>query len=327
VEGEERRARLSAIYSAAAFVTVPFLMFVVPRMLFSLHPDPLVNTSGKIQMDPRIRISFFALLIGFTGLFVWMLSLRVRVLRVARRFAAAPAGDIYAPSRAGLLDFGESDPLVPRGSRAVQSPLQAENGTGLGSRNQIVKPHLRGSRSFPQRQLQIGFGAERLEESLVGGAGDHFFCRHLQKQRTQTWFGHDEQRHPQEIVCGFGLLSVFLVAGATLFPCNSFGGQGRDTKGARVRDRVLCGLTAGLQRKELQTSAGRDVLISPLVACGEIVERLPERDRFCDRWNRLLQSLVSERGPVEPIAGLAGDFDKRLGERLFPHERDMRRQD
>ena len=92
VEGEERRARLSAIYSAAAFVTVPFLMFVVPRMLFSLHPDPLVNTSGKIQMDPRIRISFFALLIGFTGLFVWMLSLRVRVLRVARRFAAAPAG-------------------------------------------------------------------------------------------------------------------------------------------------------------------------------------------------------------------------------------------
>jgi len=95
IEGEERRARLSAVYSAVAFVTVPFLMFIVPRIYFSLHPDPLINSSGKIQMDPKIRMSFFALLIGFTGLFAWMLSLRVRVLRLARRFeaaSAAPAG-------------------------------------------------------------------------------------------------------------------------------------------------------------------------------------------------------------------------------------------
>src|SRR2546426_3478603 len=35
-----RRARLAAIYSAVAFVSVPFLMFVVPRIYFSLHPDP-----------------------------------------------------------------------------------------------------------------------------------------------------------------------------------------------------------------------------------------------------------------------------------------------
>jgi len=89
VEGDERRARLSAIYSAVAFVTVPFLMFIVPRIYFSLHPDPLINSGGKIQMDPRIRISFFALLLGFTGLFYWMLSLRVRVLRLARRLDAA----------------------------------------------------------------------------------------------------------------------------------------------------------------------------------------------------------------------------------------------
>ena len=91
IEGEERRARLSAIYSTAAFVTVPFLMFIVPRIYYSLHPDPLINTSGKIQMDPRIRISFLAMLVGFTGLFAWMLSLRVRVLGVARRLEAPAA--------------------------------------------------------------------------------------------------------------------------------------------------------------------------------------------------------------------------------------------
>ena len=89
VEGEERRARLSAIYSAAAFVTVPFLVFVVPRLYYSLHPDPLINSGGKIQMDPRIRISFLAMLVGFTGLFFWMLALRVRLLRVSRRLEIA----------------------------------------------------------------------------------------------------------------------------------------------------------------------------------------------------------------------------------------------
>lgn len=84
IEDPERRARLSAVYSAAAFVSVPFLLFVVPRLYFSLHPDTIVNAQGKIQMDAPIRWSFFAMLIGFTGLFAWMLSLRVRVLRLAR---------------------------------------------------------------------------------------------------------------------------------------------------------------------------------------------------------------------------------------------------
>jgi len=87
-----RRARLSAIYSAIAFVSVPFLMFVVPRIYFSLHPDPLINTRGKVDMDPRIRIIFYGMLLGFTALFFWLLRLRVRLLRVERRRAeAAPA--------------------------------------------------------------------------------------------------------------------------------------------------------------------------------------------------------------------------------------------
>ena len=85
VEDPERRARLSAIYSAAAFVAVPFLVFVVPRIYFSLHPDPIINPRGKIDMDPRIRVVFYELLLGFTALFFWVLSLRVRVARVEHR--------------------------------------------------------------------------------------------------------------------------------------------------------------------------------------------------------------------------------------------------
>ena len=80
-----RRARLSAVYSAIAFVAVPFLIFVVPRVYFSLHPDPIINPRSKIDMDSRIRVVFFALLLGFSGLFFWVQSLRVRVARLERR--------------------------------------------------------------------------------------------------------------------------------------------------------------------------------------------------------------------------------------------------
>lgn len=89
IEEPARRARLAAIYSAIAFVSVPFLVFVVPRIYDTLHPDPIVNSRGRIDMDPRIRIVFFAMLLGFTGLFYWLLALRVRVLRIERRRAGS----------------------------------------------------------------------------------------------------------------------------------------------------------------------------------------------------------------------------------------------
>ncbi len=84
IEGEEKRARLSAIYSVVAFVAVPFLIFVVPRMYSTLHPDPIINSRGKVDMDPMIRWCFLSMLVGFTGLYVWLQALRVRVSRLER---------------------------------------------------------------------------------------------------------------------------------------------------------------------------------------------------------------------------------------------------
>ena len=91
IDGEERRARLSAIYSAAAFVAVPFLMFVVPRMYYSLHPSPILPSREAGNMDPRIRTVFLAMLVGFTALFWWMLKLRTRFARIERRRLEAAA--------------------------------------------------------------------------------------------------------------------------------------------------------------------------------------------------------------------------------------------
>ncbi|NOT34141.1 MAG: cytochrome c biogenesis protein CcsA [Candidatus Eisenbacteria bacterium] len=89
IDDPARRARLSAVYSAIAFVAVPFLIFVVPRIYFSLHPDPIINPQGKIDMDPRIRTTFFALLAGMSALFFWVLNLRVRTGRLETRATEA----------------------------------------------------------------------------------------------------------------------------------------------------------------------------------------------------------------------------------------------
>jgi heme exporter protein C len=88
IEGDEKRARLSAVYSIIAFVAVPPLIFVVPRIYSGLHPDPIINNRGKVEMDPMIRWCFLSMLVGFTFLYSWLQSLRVRVSRLERRLAA-----------------------------------------------------------------------------------------------------------------------------------------------------------------------------------------------------------------------------------------------
>ncbi len=77
IEVEEQKARLSAVYSIIAFVTVPFFIFIVPRIYQSLHPDPIINSQGKINMDGGMQIIFFSSLIGFTALFFWILRMKV----------------------------------------------------------------------------------------------------------------------------------------------------------------------------------------------------------------------------------------------------------
>jgi heme exporter protein C len=86
LDGHEKKATLSAAYAILAGVTVPFFIFVMPRILQGLHPGskdsgdagPLVG--GTI--NPTMRIVFYASLIGFTALYVWMFSLRIRLRKV-----------------------------------------------------------------------------------------------------------------------------------------------------------------------------------------------------------------------------------------------------
>ncbi|MBM2842065.1 MAG: transporter permease [Bacteroidetes bacterium] len=82
VEIEEKRATLSAVYSIIGAVTMPFFMFIMPRILVSLHPEPILNVQGKVQMNVTMLTVFLSSLAGFTGLFFWMWHLHVRAARI-----------------------------------------------------------------------------------------------------------------------------------------------------------------------------------------------------------------------------------------------------
>ncbi len=82
VDTEEQKSKLAAVYSVIAFITVPFFIFIIPRVYESLHPDPLINPEGKIKMDSRMLQVFLASLFSFTLLFYWMLRLKVETMKV-----------------------------------------------------------------------------------------------------------------------------------------------------------------------------------------------------------------------------------------------------
>jgi len=90
VEVEEKRATLSSVYSIIAAVTVPFFIFIMPRIMTGLHPGAKGDPDGAgpvidFKMSLNMRVVFFASLIAFTLLFIWMFNLRVRAARLEYR--------------------------------------------------------------------------------------------------------------------------------------------------------------------------------------------------------------------------------------------------
>lgn len=89
IEDESRRAALAAVYAIFAFVTVPFLVFVIPRIMPSLHPaDSIIDESLNFTMGLTVRLIFFSSLGLFTVLFLWMNSISVRLRDLERRWRA-----------------------------------------------------------------------------------------------------------------------------------------------------------------------------------------------------------------------------------------------
>jgi len=72
IQDEEERARISAVYALLSSLTVPFLVFIIPRFYFSLHPEPVLNNALKLEMDVVMLYVLLAAVGACTVLF-WQL--------------------------------------------------------------------------------------------------------------------------------------------------------------------------------------------------------------------------------------------------------------
>ena len=73
VSDEKVRAKVSAVYSLLSVLTVPFLVFIIPRMYFSLHPSPVLNSAGRVEMDSIVLIVLIAAVVDATLIFVQLM--------------------------------------------------------------------------------------------------------------------------------------------------------------------------------------------------------------------------------------------------------------
>jgi len=87
-ESEDKKARIAAVYNIIAGVSMPFLIFVVPRITQSLHPGgggteaPILNLSGKTHTAPSLLDMYWISVVLFLLVFLWLKDVYTRVLRV-----------------------------------------------------------------------------------------------------------------------------------------------------------------------------------------------------------------------------------------------------
>ena len=86
LDADETRATLSAAYSVIAGITVPFFIFIMPRILPGLHPGSQGSgDSGPLMggtLNPMMRVVFYSSLAGFTVLYLWMFNLKNRLTKL-----------------------------------------------------------------------------------------------------------------------------------------------------------------------------------------------------------------------------------------------------
>ncbi len=76
IESEDKKASLSAVYAIIAFITVPFFIFIMPRIMTGLHPGSADDTTAgpviNFKMNSNMLLIFFLSLAAFTILYFWI---------------------------------------------------------------------------------------------------------------------------------------------------------------------------------------------------------------------------------------------------------------
>jgi len=80
LKDDEKRAKISAVYNIFAFAMLIPLIFVLPRMVDSLHPGNGGNPAFKqYDLDKYMRIVFYPAVAGWFLLGLWIATLKIRL--------------------------------------------------------------------------------------------------------------------------------------------------------------------------------------------------------------------------------------------------------
>jgi heme exporter protein C len=91
IDDRDTRARIAAVYNLFAVVTMPFLLYILPRQLPSLHPGGEGSPAfSQTDLAPAMRWVFYPAVLGFIGLFWWLYTQRVRLAWVRERLREEP---------------------------------------------------------------------------------------------------------------------------------------------------------------------------------------------------------------------------------------------
>ncbi|MFC4263785.1 ABC transporter permease [Ferruginibacter yonginensis] len=80
----DKKARVSAVYNIFAFAMLFPSIWIIPRLVGSLHPGGQGGAGGNPALnfkdiDSRIRLVFYPAVIGWTLLAVWIATLKIRL--------------------------------------------------------------------------------------------------------------------------------------------------------------------------------------------------------------------------------------------------------
>lgn len=76
----DKKARISAVYNIFAYAMLFPTIWILPRLMDSLHPGKGGNPALDFNdLDGRMRMVFYPAIIGWTLLGVWIASLNIRI--------------------------------------------------------------------------------------------------------------------------------------------------------------------------------------------------------------------------------------------------------
>lgn len=77
-DNPEKRAKIAAVFNVFAATTIPFLLYIIPRQLPSLHPGAEGNPAFSEITAPELRYIFYPAVVGFIALSVWLYDILYR---------------------------------------------------------------------------------------------------------------------------------------------------------------------------------------------------------------------------------------------------------